>query len=305
MQQRYYGLTLGQVYENRLRFGANVVKPLTTEKWSEKLHSVSAFWLIKLLNFISLMAIFLLPLLDLLGVEMSIKIWSVLLILPILLVVSFVVIWVNGHYNSTTTRYQVDWPTIVLLMFLIITSFVTYYKSLFLSDIVWKRYIYTMIIAGLILLISLIRFLLRFSRSNHTIKKEKLDDLTKVQVIRDGESQLVARKDIVVGDLICIKSGDIVPADAELLTATDLVVDEYQLTGQSISVKSVELESSNTIVPTNHILKGTQVLQGEAIAQVFAVGENTLQAAKAGNKIEESKHSHSTEKQTKNIQLVF
>jgi cation transport ATPase len=305
MQQRYYGLTLGQVYENRLRFGANVVKPLTTEKWSEKLHSVSAFWLIKLLNFISLMAIFLLPLLDLLGVEMSIKIWSVLLILPILLVVSFIVIWVNGHNNSTVSRYEVDWVTIGLLLFFIITSFVTYCKSLFLSDIIWKRYIYTMIIAGLILLISLIRFIIRFSRRNDTIKKEKLDDLSKVQVIRDGVNQLIARKDIVVGDLICIKSGDIVPADAELLTATDLVVDEYQLTGQSISVKSVEVESTNTVVPTNHILKGSQVLQGEAIAQVFAVGENTLQATKAENKTDECKHSKITEKQSNNIQLVF
>lgn len=305
MQQRYYGLTLGQVYENRLRFGANVVKPLTTENWSEKLHSVSSFWLIKLLNFISLMAIFLLPLLDLLGVEMSIKIWSVLLILPILLVVSFIVIWVNGHNNSTVSRYEVDWITIGLLLFLIITSFVTYCKSLFLSDIIWKRYIYTMIIAGLILLISLIRFIIRFSRRNDTIKKEKLDDLSKVQVIRDGVNQLIARKDIVVGDLICIKSGDIVPADAELLTATDLVVDEYQLTGQSISVKSVEVESTNTVVPTNHILKGSQVLQGEAIAQVFAVGENTLQATKAENKTDECKHSKITEKQSNNIQLVF
>ena len=77
MQQRYYGLTLGQVYENRMRYGANVVNPPTTENWSVKLHNVSSFWLIKLLNFISLMAIFLLPLLDLLGVEMSIKIWSI------------------------------------------------------------------------------------------------------------------------------------------------------------------------------------------------------------------------------------
>ena len=110
--QRYYGLTLGQVYENRMRYGANVVNPPTTENWSVKLHNVSSFWLIKLLNFISLMAIFLLPLLDLLGVEMSIKIWSILLILPILLLVSFIVIWVNGHNNTTATRYQVDVITI-------------------------------------------------------------------------------------------------------------------------------------------------------------------------------------------------
>jgi cation transport ATPase len=305
MQQRYYGLTLGQVYENRMRYGANVVNPLTTENWSLKLHYVSSFWLIKLLNFISLMAIFLLPLLDLLGVEMSIKIWSILLILPILLLVSFIAIWVNGHNNSTTTRYEVDVITIAMLLLLIITGFITYYKSLFLSDIVWKRYINTMIIAGLILLISLIRFLFRLRHRNDTIKKEKLDDLTKVQVIRDGVNQLIARKDIVVGDLICIKSGDIIAADAELLSATDLVVDEYQLTGQSISIKSIDMDPTGTIVPSNHVLKGSHVLQGEAIAEVFAVGEHTFQAKKDGKKTTEHNNSDIIEKQSSDIQFVF
>jgi cation transport ATPase len=305
MQQRYYGLTLGQVYENRMRYGANVVNPLTTENWSIKLHDVSSFWLIKLLNFISLMAIFLLPLLDLLGVEMSIKIWSILLILPILLLVSFIAIWVNGHNNSTTTRYEVDVITIAMLLLLIITGFITYYKSLFLSDIVWKRYINTMIIAGLILLISLIRFLFRLRHRNDTIKKEKLDDLTKVQVIRDGVNQLIARKDIVVGDLICIKSGDIIAADAELLSATDLVVDEYQLTGQSISIKSIDMDPTGTIVPSNHVLKGSHVLQGEAIAEVFAVGEHTFQAKKDGKKTTEHNNSDIIEKQSSDIQFVF
>jgi magnesium-transporting ATPase (P-type) len=252
------------------------------------------------------MAIFLLPLLDLLGVEMSIKIWSILLILPILLLVSFIAIWVNGHNNSTTTRYEVDVITIAMLLLLIITGFITYYKSLFLSDIVWKRYINTMIIAGLILLISLIRFLFRLRHRNDTIKKEKLDDLTKVQVIRDGVNQLIARKDIVVGDLICIKSGDIIAADAELLSATDLVVDEYQLTGQSISIKSIDMDPTGTIVPSNHVLKGSHVLQGEAIAEVFAVGEHTFQAKKDGkNPTERNNTNEIVEKQSSDIQLVF
>ena len=305
MQQRYYGLTLGQVYENRMRYGANVVNPPTTENWSVKLHNVSSFWLIKLLNFISLMAIFLLPLLDLLGVEMSIKIWSILLILPILLLVSFIVIWVNGHNNTTATRYQVDVITIALLLFLMVACFVTYYRSLFLSDIDWKRYINTMILAGLILLISLIRFLFRLRHRNDAIKKEKLDDLTQVQVIRDGLNQLIARKDIVVGDLICIKSGDIIAADAELVSATDLVVDEYQLTGQSISIKSIDIDPIGTIVPSNHVLKGSHVLQGEAIAEVFAVGEHTFQAKKDGKKTTEHNNSDIIEKQSSDIQFVF
>lgn len=305
MQQRYYGLTLGQVYENRMRYGANVVNPPTTENWSVKLHNVSSFWLIKLLNFISVMAIFLLPLLDLLGVEMSIKIWSILLILPILLLVSFIVIWVNGHNNTTATRYQVDVITIALLLFLMVACFVTYYKSLFLSDIDWKRYINTMIIAGLIILISLIRFLFRLRHRNDAIKKEKLDDLTQVQVIRDGLNQLIARKDIVVGDLICIKSGDIIAADTELLSATDLVVDEYQLTGQSVCIKSIDIGSIDMIVPSNHVLKGSHVLQGEAIAKVFAVGEHTFQAKKDGKITTEHNNSDIIEKQSSDIQFVF
>jgi hypothetical protein len=108
MQQRYIGLTLGQVYENRQRFGANVVQVPTTENWSTMLQSVCNYWMVKLFYFISLFTIFLLPLLDLLGVQMSTKIWSILIVLPILLMIIFTIVLLNGQYNKIKRKYEIE-----------------------------------------------------------------------------------------------------------------------------------------------------------------------------------------------------
>src|SRR4029078_5297163 len=70
---------------------------------------------------------------------------------------------------------------------------------------------------------------------------EALRDLTspRALVIRDGQRQRIAGRDVVRGDLIVLSEGDRVPADAVLLQCQDLQADESTLTGESVPVRKV------------------------------------------------------------------
>ena len=67
----------------------------------------------------------------------------------------------------------------------------------------------------------------------------RVNDDTPVQVIRGGLSIEIARKDVVVGDIVLLNTGEEVPADGQLLEAVSLSVDESSLTGEPIARKTV------------------------------------------------------------------
>ncbi|MBQ4205576.1 MAG: haloacid dehalogenase, partial [Bacteroidales bacterium] len=68
----------------------------------------------------------------------------------------------------------------------------------------------------------------------------KLDDEEKVKVIRDGNVTLVERREIVVGDIVVLETGDEVPADGVLLDAFTLQVNESDLTGEPMARKTTD-----------------------------------------------------------------
>lgn len=106
-----------------------------------------------------------------------------------------------------------------------------------------------------------------------------VNDEESVEVIRNNYVTLIPRKDVVVGDIIVLKAGDEVPADAEILNSISLNIDESTLTGEPICYKSanrIDFDNKATY-PTNHVLKGTKVMEGHAICKVFAVGNKTEQ----------------------------
>ena len=105
----------------------------------------------------------------------------------------------------------------------------------------------------------------------------QVNDEERVQVVRDGQVTTVERKDIVVGDVVLVNQGDEVPADAELLEAVSLHVDESTLTGELLCEKTADpgLFNPEATFPSNHVLKGTRVMEGHAVARVFAVGDQT------------------------------
>ncbi|MDH2430823.1 cation-transporting P-type ATPase [Sphaerisporangium sp. TRM90804] len=83
------------------------------------------------------------------------------------------------------------------------------------------------------------------------------------RVVRDGSQRLLPAADVVVGDLLVLAEGDIVPADARVVESAALLVDESALTGESVPVdKSAEQTAS----------AGTVVVRGRGRAVVTAVG---------------------------------
>lgn len=103
------------------------------------------------------------------------------------------------------------------------------------------------------------------------------NDLEAVRVIRDGRETTVARRDLVVGDIVLLATGDEIPADGQLLEATQMQVDESTLTGEPVCHKSVvpgEQDASATF-PTDCVLRGTKLLEGHGTMRVSAVGDAT------------------------------
>ena len=97
------------------------------------------------------------------------------------------------------------------------------------------------------------------------VLKKKL--ARKAVVLRDGKWQEIDAKELVPGDIVKVKIGDIVPADVKLLGGGDfLVVDESALTGESLPVDKKQGED----LYANAIIK-----QGEMVAEVTATAKNT------------------------------
>jgi calcium-translocating P-type ATPase, PMCA-type len=107
----------------------------------------------------------------------------------------------------------------------------------------------------------------------------QVNDDEPVEVIRYGNTTQVPRKDIVVGDIVVINTGEEVPADCELLEATSLHMDESSLTGEPMCFKSIDEKDFDKAAtyPTNHVMKGTKVMEGHGICRVLAVGDKTEQ----------------------------
>ena len=135
--------------------------------------------------------------------------------------------------------------------------------------------------AGIIIAILLatgLAFIFEYKANKEFSILNKINDDEPVSVIRNGgNTTSVPRKDIVVGDIILINTGEEIPADAKLLEATSLNVDESTLTGEPIARKSaVEADfDDDATFPTNHVMRGTKVMEGHGVAKVFAVGDST------------------------------
>ena len=104
-----------------------------------------------------------------------------------------------------------------------------------------------------------------------------VNDEIMVTVIRDSKVQEVPRKDIVVGDIVMLNTGDEVPADGMLLESHSLQINESTLTGEPvISKTTVEAEfDDETTYPSNMALRSTTVVDGHGIMRVDLVGDAT------------------------------
>ena len=123
---------------------------------------------------------------------------------------------------------------------------------------------------------------------------------TRVRVIRGGSVHEVPRKDIVVGDIVMLENGEEVPADGELLEAVSMQVNESSLTGEPMVEKTTDPAhfDKEATYPSNHVMRGTTVVDGHGVMEVLHVGDATEIGKVARQATEES-----NEKTPLNIQL--
>jgi len=92
-------------------------------------------------------------------------------------------------------------------------------------------------------------------------------------VIRDGKRVTIHGRDVVVGDIMILTEGSRVPADAKLISAENLKIDESLLTGESISVEKHTRDIKD--YRTNSVFSGTLVVDGHGIVEVTSIGLDT------------------------------
>lgn len=107
----------------------------------------------------------------------------------------------------------------------------------------------------------------------------QVNDDEPVEVIRQSNITEVPRRNIVVGDIVVLNTGEEVPADGELLESIQLSVDESSLTGEPMCPKTTDesLFDKDATFASNHVMKGTKVMEGHGIMRVTAIGDATEQ----------------------------
>jgi len=122
------------------------------------------------------------------------------------------------------------------------------------------------IVIGLLLFNSIAAFAEEYKADNTLeLLKKKLS--VSANVIRDGKWQTIAARELVPGDIIRIRMGSIVPADAKIIESNYLSVDQSALTGESLPITAKE----GDVIYSSSIIKG-----GEATALVISTGQNTF-----------------------------
>ena len=128
-----------------------------------------------------------------------------------------------------------------------------------------------------ILLATGLAFIFELKADKEFALLNQVNDDEPVQVIRNGNAMQIAKKDVVVGDIVILNTGEEVPADGELLEAISLNIDESTLTGEPICHKTTDsaLFDKDATFPSNHVMRGTKVMEGHGVMRVFAVGDKT------------------------------
>ena len=124
---------------------------------------------------------------------------------------------------------------------------------------------------------------------------------TLVKVIRNGRIQEIPRKDVVVGDIVVLETGEEIPADGELIEAISLQVNESNLTGEPVINKTIieaDFDEEATYA-SNLVMRGTTVVDGHGSMKVLRVGDATEIGKVARQSTEQT-----TEPTPLNIQLT-
>src|SRR5215470_3697714 len=135
-------------------------------------------------------------------------------------------------------------------------------------------------IIALVVMLSVALNFVQTSRSQRAAERLRAQVAPTARVLRDGGWTEIPRREIVPGDVIQLSAGDLVPADARLLEACDLHVNQAALTGESLPVeKDIETPAGageSATYPRDKVFLGSSIVSGAATATVTATGMDTV-----------------------------
>jgi len=269
MEQKhhYTGLTDAQVVESRKKYGANVLTPPEEDSLWDQIKEVCkhpiAIGMFALIALTCIAAFVLPQFFD--GVGGSI--W----VMPAVVAVATLLILVIGFFGGFgDPLFRILITAFVLSMGISIyeyechgAGFTTFFEPIG-------------IIVALILATSIAFWLEKNNEKTFQSLNQTNDDAP-VKVIRNSHICQVPRKDIVVGDIVMLETGEEVPADGELLESMNLIVDESSLTGELQATKTTNPNNfdKDATYKSNEIKKGTNVIEGFCVAKITEVGDAT------------------------------
>lgn len=263
-KHHYTGLTDAQVLESRQKYGVNVLTPSEKETMWDVLKETCTHWIA-----ISMFALIVVSAIaaGVLCGSMGAIIWS----MPAIIAFATVLILVVGFFGGFE-----DPLFKILIMAFVLSIGISIYEFVWVGTGFKTFFEPIGIIVALVLATSIAFFLERSNEKTFQSLNEVNDD-TLVKVIRNNNVCQVPRKDIVVGDIVLLESGEEIPADCELLESLNLSVNESSLTGELQAAKTTNPEQfdKEATYASNLIMKGTIILEGYCTAKVLAVGDKT------------------------------
>jgi len=131
------------------------------------------------------------------------------------------------------------------------------------------------IVIGSILIINVAIGLYQEASAEKALAALKSMSLPTTTVRRENVAQTIAAEQLVPGDLVLLKAGDQVPADAIVTESANLTIDEAVLTGESVPVEKDAYQVDTTITEVQQAFAGTAVTGGTAVIQIVATGMAT------------------------------
>ena len=260
----YKGLTDAQVLESRAKYGKNELTPPEEDSLWDQIKEVCKHPIAIAMGCLTIGAAILAAVL--VG-SMGAMIW----VMPAIVAIATLLILIVGFFGGFGDP----------LFKILITAFVLS-MGISIYEYEWHEAEWTVffepigIIVALILATSIAYFLEKKNEKTFQSLNQTNDEVP-VKVYRNGHMCQVPRKDIVVGDIIKLETGEEIPADCELLESQNLIVNESSLTGELQATKTTNPEQfdCNATYKSNEIKKGTTVIEGNCTAEVKSVGDKT------------------------------
>lgn len=168
-------------------------------------------------------------------------------------------------------------PFTIILFVLAIISAIT---DVVIASPAERDFTSVIIVMTMVMISGTLRFV-QETRSNKSA--EKLSEMVKTTTAvqrKDNGKREIPLDEVVVGDIVHLAAGDMVPADVRVMQAKDLFIGQSSLTGESEPIEKfpdVLVDTSNSPLELNNLaFMGSNVISGSAVCLVVAVGDDTI-----------------------------